>query len=306
MIKFINAKINIGLNIVNRRPDGYHDLETVFYPVGVMNGTPRNPEPFCDILEVSWGDDHSDTEDTYESRGVVYTFRGREIDCPPEKNLIVKAGNLFVGSMLGRGLRPKPYLAVTLEKRLPDGAGLGGGSADASGVLTALNDMHDNPFRGDELEKMALSLGADCPVFVENRPAYAEGVGERLNPIELDLNGWWCVIAKPPVYVSTREAFAGIVPGRRSVPLRELMRRPVEEWRGLVVNDFEESLFPRHPELNRIKQSLYTTGAVYASMSGSGSALYGLYRHREEAAEACEAIRNAYGQTVCTPCLLTK
>ncbi len=306
MIKFINAKINIGLNVVARRPDGYHDLETVFYPVGVMNGTPQNPEPFCDILEVTWGDDGRDNEPDYVAAGIEYAFRGRRIECEPGKNLVVRAGELFVKSMHDRGARQLPYISVTLDKHLPDGAGLGGGSADASGVLTALNELHDSPFSIAELEAMALRLGADCPVFVAGRPAYAEGVGERLEPVSLDLSGWWCVIAKPDIYVSTKEAFAGIVPARKEEPLKELIHLPVEEWRGRIVNDFEASLFPAHPILPRLKEILYAGGAAYASMSGSGSAMYGLFRTRKEAMRTVSALRAEEGQTVCTPCLLTK
>ncbi|MDE7159856.1 MAG: 4-(cytidine 5'-diphospho)-2-C-methyl-D-erythritol kinase [Muribaculaceae bacterium] len=309
MIKFINAKINIGLNIVCRRPDGYHDLETVFYPVGVMNGTPGNPEPFCDILEGCWGVDSGPDPD-FSAVGIDYFFTGRRIDCPPEKNLVVKAGTLFAEALRRRGENPNPYISVTLRKCLPDGAGLGGGSADASGVLTLLNDLHRSeagtaPFTRYELEEMALKLGADCPVFVANKPAYAEGVGERLEPVSLDLSGWWCLIAKPDVYVSTREAFAGVTPRRPDEPLRSLIQLPVEEWRGRIVNDFESSLFPVHPEFALIKEMMYASGAVYASMSGSGSALYGLYATRDEALAASETIRRESLQTVCTPCLLT-
>lgn len=298
MIGFINAKINIGLNIVGRRPDGYHDLETVFYPVGQLNGTPENPEPFCDVMEC-----YADTSVPHdlEISGISYRFSGNKVDCLPEKNLVVKAGSLFAESLRDRGLTLMPGTSITLDKHLPDGAGLGGGSADATSTLIMLNTMHDNPFTADELETMALELGADCPVFVRNRPAYAEGVGERLEPISLDLAGWWCVIAKPPVYVSTREAFAGVTPVRPPESIRELIELPVEEWRGRIVNDFEASIFPAHPELPFIKEHLYSCGAVYASMTGSGSALFGLFCGH---AEAMEALRSLPPQTVGVPCLL--
>ncbi len=313
MIRFVNAKINIGLNITARRPDGYHDLQTVFYPVGVLNGTPENPEPFCDILEAESLSVNHEAEGiasneslapvSYETHGIAYRLTGRRVECPPEKNLLMRAGTLFAEALAREGLDLQKGLVLTLDKHLPDGAGLGGGSADASFALTLLNDLHGHPFTEDALEEMALALGADCPVFVRNRPAYAEGVGERLEPIDLDLSGWWCVVAKPPVYVSTREAFAGVTPRKPERPLRELMRLPVERWRGEVSNDFEASLFPGHPELPALKQLLYDQGAVYASMSGSGSSIYGLFRTRREAQDAIEKLP---AQTVGTPCLLTK
>lgn len=298
MIRFVNAKLNLGLNIVRRREDGYHDLETVFYPVGVLNGTPECPEPFCDILEGVFKEGVCDIM----SEGIRYIMRGRQVDCEPEKNLLVRAGDTFARAMREEGHPMRPGLTLILDKHLPDGAGLGGGSADASFALNLLNDLHDRPFSTGRLEHMALTLGADCPVFIRNRPAYAEGVGERLHPVDLNLARWWCVIAKPPVYVSTREAFAGITPRRPDVPLTEIIRRPVEEWRGLMLNDFEESLFPAHPELADLKQLLYDSGAVYAAMSGSGSSIFGLFRTRDEALLAIEKLPP---QTVGTPCLLT-
>ncbi|MDE6637020.1 MAG: 4-(cytidine 5'-diphospho)-2-C-methyl-D-erythritol kinase, partial [Muribaculaceae bacterium] len=173
MVKFINAKLNLGLNIVRKREDGYHDLETVFYPIGVHNGTPENPEPFCDILEI------------IPSEKTEFVFTGREVDCPLEKNLVYKAWKIFKDNYP----ELKDY-KIHLEKHLPDGAGLGGGSADASGVLLMLNELSGNPFKNEELLEMALCLGADCPFFILNRPCYAEGVGEILEPIDLDLSGW--------------------------------------------------------------------------------------------------------------------
>ncbi len=296
----MNAKLNLGLNIVRKREDGYHDLETLFYPVGVLNGTPENPEPFCDILEA--GEYDTPEGEDYISEGIRYIMRGRKVECAPEKNLLVKAGNLFVEALRVEGGSLRENLTLILDKHLPDGAGLGGGSADASFTLTLLNDLHGKPFDEERLERMAITLGADCPVFVRNRPAYAEGVGEKLCPVDLSLAGWWCVIAKPAVYVSTREAFAGITPRQPEIPLTEIIRRPVEEWRAVMVNDFEESIFPQHPELARLKQTLYDTGAVYAAMSGSGSSIFGLYRTRKEAVRAIEKLPS---QTVGTPCLLT-
>lgn len=259
MIRFVNAKLNIGLHITRRRPDGYHDLETVFYPVGIHNGTPLNPEPFCDILEIT------------QASATSFTWSGRRIDCREDDNLVCRAAKLFADEYGGCPVH------VHLDKQLPDGAGLGGGSADASFVLAMLNDLNDSPADYDRLEKLALRLGADCPVFIRNRPAYAEGVGEKLYPVTPVLDGYWCVIVKPPLHISTREAFAGVVPRENRIDLRQAISSPISEWRDTVVNDFELSLFPKYPVLSEIKQCLYRLGAEYVSMSGSGSAIYGIF-----------------------------
>ncbi len=277
MIKFVNAKLNLGLNIVRKRPDGYHDLETVFYPVGKHNGTPENPEPFCDILEITPGDN---TE---------FQFTGRMVDCPLEKNLVYKAWKLFKEEYHALG----EYLS-TLEKHLPDGAGLGGGSADASALLCMLNELSGSPFDDEELAAMALKLGADCPFFIYNRPCYAEGVGEKLEPISLDLSGWWCLLVKPDLSISTKEAFAGVTPKEPTTSLKEIVKLDVEEWHGKIVNDFEASLFPNHIDLPIIHDVLIVKGAEYVAMSGSGSTVFGLFRTKEEALSAKECFEEHY------------
>lgn len=269
MIAFVNAKINIGLHITRRRPDGYHDLETVFYPVGLHNGSPENPEPFCDIIEITPAEIDS------------ISLSGREIKCPPEKNLVWKA------LMTMRREHPElPPVNITLEKHIPDGAGLGGGSADASFTLRGLNTLLSIPHEAKSLQKLALTLGADCPVFIDNLPAYGTGVGERLSPLPELLRGYWLAIVKPPVYISTKEAFSGITPRAGRVNLEEAVRRPIEDWREQIHNDFEDSLFPKYPILESIRDSLYAMGALYASMSGSGSSLYGIFPTREAALQA--------------------
>lgn len=277
MIKFINAKLNLGLNIVRKRDDGYHDLETVFYPVGVYNGTPENPEPFCDILEIT------------HSHKTEFVFTGREVDCPLEKNLVYKAWKIF------KEYYPelKEY-KIQLEKHLPDGAGLGGGSADASGVLLMLNELSGQPFSTEMLAEMALNLGADCPFFIYNTPCYAEGVGERIEPIELDLSGWWCLLVKPDVSISTKEAFAGVKPCIPECSLKEIVGFNIEEWQGLMVNDFEGSLFPGHHILGEIKNILLNSGAYYAAMSGSGSTVFGLFREKDEALRIASKFKEYY------------
>lgn len=277
MIKFVNAKINIGLNIVSRREDGYHNLETVFFPVGLESGMPQQPDPFDDILEANL--------QPGQPTGCRFQFMGRRLDCPPQKNLVVKATTLFMSSYFDKFM-PDGNLGqiqLTLDKHLPDGAGLGGGSADASFTLLALNEMMEYPFTRDELMALALKLGADCPFFIDNTPCFAEGVGEILHPIDLDLTGYSLLLCKPDVHISTKEAFAGIHPRRPEFDLRNLGYLPVPEWRGKVVNDFEESVFPQHPELAELKQGLYYGGAAYASMSGSGSTVYGLFADGEQA-----------------------
>ena len=283
MIRFVNAKLNLGLNIVGKRDDGYHDLETVFYPVGVHNGTPENPEPFCDILEI------------IPSGKTEFRFSGREVDCPLEKNLVYKAWRVFKNEYPDLG----EYL-ITLEKHLPDGAGLGGGSADASAVLLMLNEMSGMPFSTDQLAEMALRLGADCPFFIYNKPCYAEGVGEILEPVDLNLSGRWCLLVKPSVSISTKEAFAGVTPRKPERSLRDILMVGIEEWKDLMVNDFEGSLFPGHKILGDIKEKLLESGAVYAAMSGSGSTLFGIFRDRELASAAMSLFKGHY----VTLCLL--
>ncbi len=271
MIRFVNAKINIGLQIVSRRPDGYHDLQTLFYPVGLHAGTARNPEAFCDILEITRSDSKS---------GFTLSSSGNKVECPQVKNLVWRAAELFFAAL------PQESdfsVNISLDKHLPDGAGMGGGSADAAFTLAMLADLAKEHVSvgtvppDAELAEMALRLGADCPFFLLNRPAYAEGVGEKLHPVPLDLSGKWLVVVKPDVSVSTREAFAGVTPKAATFDLRTLPSLPIVEWREVVHNDFEDSIFPRYPQFAEIKSALYATGALYASLTGSGSCLYGIY-----------------------------
>lgn len=268
MIGFVNAKINIGLNIVGRRPDGYHNLNTLFYPIGKRAGLPDSPLPFGDILEIIPGEER-------------FTFYGREIDIPQEKNLVVKAYRLFSEEMRRKGLGDISF-QVSLDKHLPDGAGIGGGSADASFVLTLLNGLCDNPFSQSKLLSMAVRLGADCPFFIINTPCYAEGIGEELTPVDIDLSTYHILLVKPNVYVSTAEAFAGVTPQPPAEPLKELIKLPVEEWQGRIVNDFEPAIIRNHPVVGEVKSMMLGCGAVYASMTGSGSSVYGLFANQTD------------------------
>lgn len=273
MIEFINAKINIGLQIVNRRADGYHDLQTVFYPVGIYAGTPENPEEFGDILELSRREEDSG----HSAYGMPeIEFRGRKIDCAPEKNLVWRAAQLFAETTGtdASGLR------LTLEKHLPDGAGMGGGSADASFTLRLL--ARHFGLNNLNLEELAVKLGADCPFFVRNRPVYAEGIGEKMTDIDLDLSGRWLVAVQPYIRISTREAFSGVTPKKGDFDLKMIARVPVEDWKGTVRNDFEDSIRRLYPEIEIIKEELYARGALYASLTGSGSVVYGIFSSLKE------------------------
>lgn len=288
MIKFVNAKINLGLQIVGKREDGYHDLETVFFPVGIESGMPQQPEAFDDILEVSIAQG--------QPNGCRFQMMGRRIDCKPESNLVVKAATMYLKHFFDR-VGPDDNIGLiqfVLDKHLPDGAGLGGGSADATFTLLALNDILGNAFTTDEISRMAFRLGADCPFFVINTPCFAEGLGEVLTPVNINLSGKWLMIVKPEVSVSTKEAFSGITPRQPAFDLRFLPYLPLDQWKGKVVNDFEESIFPLHPELAEIKERLYATGAVYASMSGSGSSLYAIYDMEEQARGAHQHFLSTY------------
>lgn len=249
------AKINLGLNVVSRRPDGYHDLETVFYPV-----------PVSDRLEVF--------PVTPPSVGhCQLSLGGIPVEGDAEHNLVVRAYRL-----LQHDFPTLPSVRVRLDKFIPTQAGMGGGSSDATYMLRMLNELFSLHLDTSRLSQYAVRLGADCPFFVESVPAFAEGVGERLTPIALDLSGWHLAIVRPPIPVPTREAFALVRPCRPQRCCRDIVSQPIETWRDELTNDFEASVFAQHPELGAVKQQLYDLGAVYAAMSGSGSSLFGLFR----------------------------
>lgn len=278
MVIFVNAKINIGLQITRRREDGYHELSTLFYPVGLYAGGVENPESFCDILEVTPRDE----------QGVRLSFTGRDCGCAPEHNLVWKAAQKYFHDHA----RTLKGADIILEKHLPSGAGLGGGSADASFTLLALNET-ERLLSGCSglpnqatLAAMAKELGADCPFFIYNRPLYAEGIGEKFEEVQLDLTSFWCLIAKPRIFISTKEAFSGVSPKPGDFDLRKISVLPIEEWQGVIRNDFEESVFPKYPELHKIKEMIRGAGALYCSMSGSGSAIYGIFQSEEIAHKA--------------------
>lgn len=252
MIVFPNIKINLGLSITEKRPDGYHNLETVFYPVALE-----------DALEIH-------TLPKAEKKITLHQY-GMEIAGNPEDNLVAKAYSLLDKEF------HLPPVEIHLYKHIPSGAGLGGGSSDAAFMLKLLNEQFHLNLSEERLEIYAATLGADCAFFIKNKPVYAEGIGNIFSPIELSLRGYQIMIVKPDVFVSTREAFANIHPHHPEHPVKEVIRRPVAEWKDRLINDFEASVFPQHPVIGEIKQELYNQGAIYASMSGSGSSVFGLF-----------------------------
>jgi 4-diphosphocytidyl-2-C-methyl-D-erythritol kinase len=254
MISYPNAKINLGLNVVEKRPDGYHNIETVFYPV-----------PFCDILEIL----------PAVSDVPSFTASGLVIPGPPDQNLCLKAVDLILTAVR----RPLSAVSINLHKMIPPGSGLGGGSSDAAFTLKMMNDLNGLSLSGEDLSLMAARLGSDCPFFIRNRPAFAEGRGDVLKEIEVGLHGYFLAIVIPPVHVKTAGAYGMITPGKPAVSVREAVGLPVEEWKGKLINDFEKPMVSKFPEIGEVKEKLYELGAVYASMSGSGSAVYGLFKN---------------------------
>ena len=247
--------------VTEKRPDGFHNLETVFYPIDLR-----------DILEI--------TEIKNEKGRCVFTSTGIPIDCPPEKNLVCKAYSMLADEY------NLPSVEVHLHKIIPYGAGLGGGSADAAFMLGGLNRLFALGIGEERLMEYAARLGSDCPFFIWNHPVFAFGKGELMETIDLSLKDYSMVLVKPDRGVSTPEAYRGITPRAASFDLRELGKLPVNEWNGIVVNDFEDSVFPKVPEIEEIKNVLRSLGAVYVSMTGSGSAVYGLYTQPVEVEKA--------------------
>lgn len=251
MILFPNCKINLGLRILSKRVDGYHELETLMYPVSGL----------CDALEIIPG----------EGEGVSFSASGLLVDAPVEKNLCVRAYEAL------RRRYPLGGVKIHLHKKVPMGAGLGGGSADAAYVIRGLSDMFELGLSLSEKEAVAAEIGSDTAFFVSGRPALASGRGEVLRPVEFSLRGYRLVIVKPSFGVSTAQAYAQVKPAPTEVSLWHLLAQPVSAWKDTVFNDFEPSVFAQFPRLKILKQKLYEAGALYAAMSGSGSAIFGLF-----------------------------
>ena len=262
MIFYPNAKINIGLSVINKRQDGFHNIETVFYPI-----------PLCDILTVETG----------VSEQFVFSCEGLELSgndpitpqsCPQKgeyDNLCCKAFRLIDADF------NLPPTRIHLRKVIPVGAGLGGGSSDAAYVLKALNDLYQLQISNEKLTEYAIRIGSDCAFFIKNTPAFGTGKGEILKPINLSLSDYRIFLVNPPIFVSTAEAYSSVIPKSTHNHLPDLLQEPVSSWQQTVFNDFEESIFKKFPEIGKIKERLYREGAIYASMSGSGSSVYGLF-----------------------------
>lgn len=257
MITYPNAKINIGLKVIEKRSDGFHNLETFFFPIELT-----------DILEI------------VESSKTNLTIYGIQLDGRQEDNLCIKAYDLLATEF------NLPPVEIHLFKRIPPGAGLGGGSSDAAHTLIALNKLFNLNLSSETLALFAAKLGSDCPFFIysgnlnteEGEGMFAEGRGEILTPFTVpQLKGIKIMTEVPPVFVSTAQAYGGVTPHKPQTYLKELLLKPIDQWKGAIANDFESSVFKKHPLISGYKQELYNNGAIYASMSGSGSAVFGLY-----------------------------
>jgi len=250
MVVFPNAKINLGLNIIKKRSNGYHELETCFYPI-----------MWQDILEI------------VESKKTNLSLSGAKI---PEdgKNIVVKAYQFLKEDF------NLPPVNIHLHKVIPIGAGLGGGSADAAFALSLLNTLFSLGLGNAQLKKYAVRLGADCPFFIENHPMLADGIGDKLKTIDISLKGMHILLVYPNEHISTNIAFSNILPKEPSLRIEQILEtKDISEWRHFLINDFEISIFKRYPAIQKIKQQLYQHGAIYASMSGSGSCIYGIFKH---------------------------
>ncbi len=251
MIAYPNCKINIGLRILRKRLDNYHDIETVFYPV-----------PLCDVLEIL----------PSKKPEVSFANTGLQVGSN-EENLCVKAYRIIKNDF-----PDLPGVNIHLHKVIPAGAGLGGGSSNAAAALELINTIFLLEIPAAKLNEYSLVLGSDCPFFLLNKPALATGRGEILEPIELSLSGYTVVMVFPNIHCSTAKAFSSVVPFQHEISLSELCRLPVSEWKNNIVNNFEQSVFKEHPSIQKIKEVLYLAGADYASLSGSGSSVFGLFK----------------------------
>ncbi len=251
MIAFPNAKINLGLNVIEKRTDGYHNIESCFFPI-----------PLYDALEIIESDTFS-----------FHTY-GLNIPGSEGSNLCIKAYEVLKQD------HNLPPVAIHLLKKIPMGAGLGGGSADGAFSLVLINQLFELGIDIPTLEKYALELGSDCPFFVENTTAIAEGKGEVLESFRLDLKGYFIAVQPSEIHITTKEAYGGVTPQKAESGILKILSKPMTEWRDLLINDFEASIFMDHPELAQTKEAMYDAGAVYASMTGSGSSVYGLFEER--------------------------
>ena len=258
MITFPNAKINLGLDIIERRPDGYHNLETVFYPI-----------PLCDILEITPATGKDAPDYSFTMYNAV--FEGSD-----DNNLVIKAYKALAAD------HKLPKVDISLYKHIPTGAGLGGGSADAAFALKMLNDIAGLGLTAEQLRGYASRIGADCAFFIDNTPAYATGIGDILTPTACSIGGYHLVLVKPDIHVSTKDAYALVTPQKPLQALTDIAQLPIQEWKDAMKNDFEKSIFAKYPAMAKVKEQLYEMGAVYASMSGSGSSFFGIFKEEQD------------------------
>ncbi len=253
MIVFPNCKINLGLQILRKRADGYHDLATVFYPVQLL-----------DALEV--------IQDATGAADVTLSLSGLPVKGDLSDNICVKAYRI-----LKKDFQKLPPVRMHLHKTIPSGAGLGGGSADGAFTLLALNQKFRLELDEDQLVQYALELGSDCPFFIPNKPCFATGRGEIMEPIALDLSSYQVLLVNPGIHINTGWAFSQLRPDASKPDLRSIIQQPIDTWKNDLVNDFEEAVFTSHPEVGQLKEYIYAKGALYASMSGSGSTVFGIF-----------------------------
>lgn len=265
MISFPNAKINIGLFITNKRPDGYHSIESIFYPVNIK-----------DILEIG----------PFTDSPFRFNFYGNKIEGEPNQNLVAKAVSEIEKYLSENAIAGKTgylnNLKFHLHKNIPTGAGLGGGSADGSFAMKMINDILDLKITNEKLEQLALKSGSDCPFFIANSPALVKGRGEIIENIDLNLSGLYLVLIHPGIHISTATAYGKIVPKKSSFDWNKIKRETIQDWKNELKNDFEETVFNEFPEIRKLKETLYQYGATYAQMSGSGSAVYGIFEKNPE------------------------
>jgi 4-diphosphocytidyl-2-C-methyl-D-erythritol kinase len=253
MVVFPNAKINIGLNILSKREDGYHNISSCFYPIN-----------FYDVLEI------------LPSKKFSFQSTGIAIPDSKEENLCVKAYQLLHNDY---GIEP---MQIHLHKNIPIGAGLGGGSADASFTIKVINDLYTLGLNDEQMEAYAGRLGSDCPFFIKNKPVIAEGVGDVFKPIEVDLSEKYLMLVYPDIHIGTKEAYAGVVPLQPQNSIADILNSGIQNWKNKLHNDFEKSILPTHQKIQQLKDQMYNLGAEYASMTGSGSAVYGIFNKQVE------------------------
>lgn len=251
MIQYPQAKINLGLNVIEKRADGFHNIETVFYPINIQ-----------DSLSICV---HRETR-------LIMT--GNKVDSNEQDNLVIKAYNLMKEDF------DLPPLSIRLHKQIPSQAGMGGGSSDAAGMINLLSRRFGLRLTESARQRYAAQLGADCAFFINSKPVFATGKGEILKPIDLSLSGYTIVIVKPAVGIPTAQAYAGITPHKPEISPVDAVQQPIEEWKNILSNDFEDVIYRSYPELRDIKEGLYASGALYASMTGSGSAFYGIFKQK--------------------------